>query len=197
MNAIQSAAAVAMTFLPLDQGRALLVVPVRLVREGAVAVARTTRHWELVLSGEAGVDLRDGARGPRASTTQQDGQALRGTPGDDVVPGMPSSGTDEPSTTTGTDEAPTEPPSADELAVDDWAELSLADAQARIAGLADAELRTLLAYERAHGHRPQYTLLLERRLEQHTARSSQRLIASRSICAYAAEPSGRMWMPSA
>jgi hypothetical protein len=155
MNAIQSAAAVASTFLPVDQGRALLVVPVRLVREGAVAVARTTRHWELVLTGAAdhAVDLRDAAPAP----------------GDGVVPGMPSSGTDEPATTTGTDEAPTEPPTADELAVDDWAELSLADAQARITGLGGDDLRSLLDYERAHGHRPQYTLLLERRLEQHTA----------------------------
>lgn len=136
MNVIQSAAAAATTFLPLDQGRALLVVPVRLVREGAVAVARTTRHWELVLTGAAdhAVDLRDAAP----------------SPGDGVVPGMPSSGTDE-------------------LAVDDWAELSLADAQARITGLGGDDLRALLDYERAHGHRPQYTLLLERRLEQHSA----------------------------
>lgn len=174
MNMLQNAASMAATFLPLDQGRALLAVPVRLVRQGAVAVATTTRHWELVLAGRADpdVDLRE----PRPSTTEQDEQVLRAMPGDGVVPGMPSSATDEPplpshpSTTpgTGTDERPTEPPSADELAVDDWAELSLADAQARITGLSDDDLRALLDYERAHGHRPQYTLLLERRLEQHT-----------------------------
>ena len=154
MNVLQNAAAAATTLLPVDQGRALLVVPVRLVREGAVAVARTTRHWELVLTGAAehAVDLRDHAE----------------TPGDDVVPGVPSTGTDSPATT-GTDEPPTEPPAADELAVDDWAELSLADAQARISGLADDDLRALLDYERAHGHRPQYTLLLERRLEPNNA----------------------------
>jgi len=171
MNVIRSATSMATTFLPLDQGRALLVVPVRLVRQGAVAVATTTRHWELVLSGRAepDVDLRD----QRPSTTEQDEQLLRAMPGDGVVPGMPSSATDEPPLpshpTTGTDEMPAEPPSADELAVDDWAELSLADAQARITGLSDDDLRALLDYERAHGHRPQYTLLLERRLEQHTA----------------------------
>lgn len=162
----------ATTFLPVDQGKALLVVPVRLVREGAVAVATTTRHWELVLSGRAGadIDLRDGFLAPRQpSTTERDEDALRALPDDDVVPGVPSSATDEPRRATGTDEAPTEPPSADELAVEDWAELSLADAQARITGLDDAALRALLDYERAHGHRPQYTLLLERRLEQHTA----------------------------
>lgn len=170
MNVLTSAASVATTFLPVDQGRALLVRPVRLVRQGAVAVATTTRHWELVLSGRAepDVDLRD-----ERSTTEQDERVLRAMPGDGVVPGMPSSATDEvplpPHPTTGTDEAPAEPPSADELAVDDWAELSLADAQARITGLSDDDLRALLDYERAHGHRPQYTLLLERRLEQHTA----------------------------
>lgn len=174
MNVLTSAASVAASFLPVDQGRALLVVPVRLVRQGAVAVATTTRHWELVLSGRAGpdVDLRE----QRPSTAEQDEQVLRAMPGDGVVPGMPSSATDEPplpsppstGTGTGTDEMPTEPPSADELAVDDWAQLSLADAQARITGLTDDDLRALLGYERAHGHRPQYTLLLERRLEQHS-----------------------------
>jgi hypothetical protein len=170
MNMIRSAAAVATTFLPVDQGKALLVVPVRLVRAGAVAVATTTRHWELVLSGRADVDLRDDVRTPmQPSTTERDEEALRAMPDDDVVPGMGSSATDEPRPTTGTDEAPTEPPTADELAVDDWAELSLADAQARLTGLDDDALRALLDYERAHGHRPQYTLLLERRLEQHTA----------------------------
>jgi len=171
MNVLQSATSMATTFLPLDQGRALLVVPVRLVRQGAVAVATTTRHWELVLSGRAALDVD--LREQRPSTTEQDEQVLRAMLGDDVVPGMPSSATDETPLpahpTTGTDEMPAEPPSADELAVDDWAELSLADAQARIAGLSDDELRALLDYERAHGHRPQYTLLLERRLEQHTA----------------------------
>ena len=167
---IRSAAAMATTFLPVDQGKALLVVPVRLVREGAVAVATTTRHWELVLSGGADVDLRDDVRTPMPpSTTERDEDALRVIPDDDVVPGMGSSATDEPRPTTGTDEMPTEPPTADELAIDDWAELSLADAQARITGLDDSALRALLEYERAHGHRPQYTLLLERRLEQHTA----------------------------
>ncbi len=167
MNVLQNAAAAATTLLPVDQGRALLVVPVRLLREGAVAVARTTRHWELVLSGQADVDLRDEAPTPSEPTRPRP-STVASTIGDDVVPGVPSSGTDDPATT-GTDEPPTEPPAADDLAVDDWAELSLADAQARISGLDDGDLRALLDYERAHGHRPQYTLLLERRLELNNA----------------------------
>ena len=50
------------------------------------------------------------------------------------------------------------------LAIDDWAQLSYADAQARITALHADELEALLDYERSHGHRMQYTLLLENRL---------------------------------
>lgn len=50
------------------------------------------------------------------------------------------------------------------LPVEDWAELSFADAQARLTSCDDADLRSLLEYERTHGHRPQYTLLLEQKL---------------------------------
>lgn len=58
----------------------------------------------------------------------------------------------------------TVPPSSEPLAVEDWAQLSYADAQARITALHADELEALLDYERSHGHRMQYTLLLEQRL---------------------------------
>jgi hypothetical protein len=48
--------------------------------------------------------------------------------------------------------------------VDDWAELSLSDAQARLSSCDAIDLQALLDYERSHGHRPRYQLLLEQRL---------------------------------
>ena len=53
--------------------------------------------------------------------------------------------------------------------VDEWPQLSFADAQARLHGVDAAGLRSLIAYESEHGHRVQYTLMLEQRLSALTA----------------------------
>jgi hypothetical protein len=51
-----------------------------------------------------------------------------------------------------------------EIPVDDWAELSFADAQGRLHDVDEQGLRALIAYETEHGNRLHYTLLLEQRL---------------------------------
>jgi len=122
----QRVVALSTTFLPLEQARQALLPPVHIARVGAVAVARTVRHWELVLGGED----------PDAETTAASAESSERVTRD----------------------------TRDELPVDDWAELSYADAQAKLAACDADEVRALLDYERSHGHRPQYTLLLEQRL---------------------------------
>lgn len=129
----------ATALLPIDQLKQALLPPVRLAREGAVVAARTTRHWELALGGED------------TTTSSAPGTDRDESPRDEV--------SDVDLRTE--QEAPA---SASDLPVDNWPALSFADAQARLAGCDEDDLRTLLAYEQAHGHRLQYTQLLEQRL---------------------------------
>jgi hypothetical protein len=51
-----------------------------------------------------------------------------------------------------------------DLPVENWSELSFADAQARLSSCQADEIQLLLDYERSHGHRPRYALMLEQRL---------------------------------
>jgi hypothetical protein len=51
-----------------------------------------------------------------------------------------------------------------DLPVENWPELSFADAQSRLSSCDADEIQLLLDYERTHGHRPRYALLLEQRL---------------------------------
>jgi hypothetical protein len=131
--------ALSSTFLPLEQARQALLLPVRLVRAGAVKVATTVRHWEVALEGATGQPVEEHAATPFAEHPR---------------------GTEQRAA----DDARGESLGADDLPVHDWAELSFADAQARISALPTNDLETLLDYERSHGHRLQYTLLLEQRI---------------------------------
>jgi len=56
---------------------------------------------------------------------------------------------------------------SDELPVEDWAQLSLADAQARASSCSPTELAALLAYEQQHGHRMAFELMLQQKLRHH------------------------------
>jgi hypothetical protein len=153
MNLGSTIVDIAERVLPLDTARSAALPPVRAARMGAVAVARTVRHWELALGGDA--EEEDGHVAPAPAPT--------------VTPdaGAPSAMTDHAAPEGRPDDA--EPIdgtelSGSELPVQGWAELSFADAQSALAACEPDDLRTLLAYEQAHGHRPQFTLLLEHRL---------------------------------
>jgi hypothetical protein len=139
--------------LPVGAARTLLVPPVRALRHVTVAAARTVRHWEIVLSMAAAPAERD-----------------------DVLDGVEHDGADAPRRTTGgrmgwDAEAAPGPEDIDirdshDLPVEDWAQLSLADAQARSSSCSPTELATLLAYEQTHGHRVAVELMLQQRLRQ-------------------------------
>lgn len=134
MTVAERVVALTTTYLPIDHARQALLPPVRLARAGAVVLATTVRHWELVLEGED--------RPTAVPGRSHDDAGLQGK----LEPAAHASA------------------STDRLPVEDWAELSYADAQARLATCDADDLRTLLDYERSHGHRPQYTNLLEQRL---------------------------------
>lgn len=128
-------AALSTTFLPVDQARQVLLPPVRAARVSAVAMARTARHWELLLEG-AGSPSDAASDVPETSGPQDDKEH---------------------------DQHAGPKPVSSDLPVADWPELSYADAQARLGTCDAADLRILLSYEESHGHRPQYVALLEQR----------------------------------
>jgi hypothetical protein len=162
MNVIERTAAVAVDLLPTDDLRSALLPPVRALRELAVSVAATVRHWELLLedgsSGAADALEWSVATPP---TTSSDGSGLDGS--FDDIGGAPvtalAEGADPGITHDSGDSVDIR-----ELPVDDWAELSFADAQARLHDVDEQGLRSLVAYETQHGNRLQYTLLLEQRI---------------------------------
>ena len=163
MNVIERAATIAVDLVPTDDLRAALLPPVRALRELAVSVAATVRHWELLLEDGAS-PAADAPQWPVAtppSTTSSDVSGLDGS--FDDIGGAPvtalADGIDPD-----VDREPDDSVDIRELPVDDWAELSFADAQARLHDVDEQGLRTLVAYETQHGNRLQYTLLLEQRL---------------------------------
>ena len=180
MNVLERAATIAVDLVPTDDLRSALLPPVRALRELAVSVAATVRHWELLLEDGSSAGTDDGRTGtgpsdrtqwPVAtppSTTSSDGSGLDGS--FDDIGGAPVTALAEVADTTATDsdttdsDTATDSVDAGELPVDDWAELSFADAQARLRDVDEQGLRALIAYETQHGKRLQYTLLLEQRL---------------------------------
>lgn len=174
--------------LPVDEARGALLPPVRLLREAAVVVARTARHWEIVLAGEDPADrarwriLSDTLMGGRGSRTAVGVRRRQGSWGrqsdvDDArvdaeassSAAMASASSQEHPAEGRTDAGDADvvdltTPSTGDLPVEGWAELSFADAQARLSGLDEGSLQVLLAYERSHGHRPLFERLLDQRL---------------------------------
>jgi hypothetical protein len=160
MNVLERTVAVASDLLPTDEVRQVLLPPVRALRELAVSVAATVRHWELLLE-DGTSPASDTLQWPVAtppSTTSSDGSGLDGS--FDDIGGAPVTALAEDADP----DAAHDSVDVRELPVDDWAELSFADAQARLHDVDEQGLRTLVAYETQHGNRLQYTLLLEQRL---------------------------------
>lgn len=135
----------------LDPVRLLTVLPLRLTRRGAVAVARGSRRWELVL--EKALDE------PRRLLAW-DAAGSRDVPaGPPTPPAAPASSHGEPGEPTGGVIDLTE----EDLA--DWAQMPFAAATARARELEPERLRALLDYECAHGHRQRFLQLLQHRLD--------------------------------
>ena len=160
MNVIERAATIAVDLVPTDELRSALLPPVRALRELAVSVAATVRHWELLLqdSASTSTDAQQWPVSTPPSTTSSDGSGLDGS--FDDIGGAPVTGLAEGSNPNATDDVV----DVRKLPVDDWAELSFADAQARLHDVDEQGLRALITYETEHGNRLQYTLLLEQRL---------------------------------
>jgi hypothetical protein len=167
MNVIERTAAVAVELLPTDELRGVLLPPVRALRELAVSVAATVRHWELALE-DGSPSEPDAPDWPVATpplsraATSSDGSGLDGV--FDDIGGAPVTALAEDTTYDAAELVDGESVDVRELPVDDWAELSFADAQARLHDVDEQGLRALVAYETQHGNRLQYTLLLEQRL---------------------------------
>jgi hypothetical protein len=176
MNVVARTASFALDLLPADEARQALLPPVRVLREVAVAVAATVRHWELALEG--GHDQREQARdeqvahppAPRSAADLVVDEETATTPAE-VGDGSWDDIGGTPVTATSDDTVDDRPAAldADSLPVPDWPQLSFADAQARLHEVDSDGLRDLIAYERQHGHRVQYRLLLEQRLHALTA----------------------------
>jgi hypothetical protein len=124
------------TLLPTDRARAALLPPVRVLREATVVAARTTRHWELMLAGED----------PTQRAREAEDERPSGPTGEGVVDVRDLG--------------------SDDLPVQGWPSMSLADAQASLSTCSPAELAALLAYEQAHGHRIAFEQMLQHRLER-------------------------------
>lgn len=120
----------------IDPFRLTAALTLRATRYTALLVARSSRRWEmLVEQALAEPVLLRGWEGASSAASP----LPRPTRDDDVV-----DLTD------------------DDLV--DWAQMSYSAAAARASRLQGDGLRTLLDYERAHGHRPRFVSLLRRRL---------------------------------
>ncbi|MFN8157045.1 MAG: hypothetical protein U0R68_06490 [Candidatus Nanopelagicales bacterium] len=120
----------------IDPFRLTASLTLRATRYAALAIARSSRRWEMLVEQALAepVLLRGWEGASRAATPPP--RPAR----DDVVVDL-------------TD---------DDLA--DWAQMPYSSATARASELQGEDLRTLLDYERAHGHRPRFVQLLRRRL---------------------------------
>jgi hypothetical protein len=183
--------------VPVDRVAGALLVPASAVRHGSVALARTARNWELTLlhlagrevdgdvpratrAAEAveemlGADADHGTPQASASSTAQpadDGDVAPDHAGSDDGHGVPAAEAVDLRERPGSDAltgGPGAQLSSDDLPVEGRAELSPQAAGAAVADLDAADLDVLLAYEKAHGHRPAYLLMLQHRIESVTA----------------------------
>ena len=150
----------------LDPVRLLAVLPLRITRYAALRVARGSRTWEQLVDRALTepVLLRGwdgGAPVPVVEPSSREGEGADGEPGPAVVraaEGEP--GPELPVDLTGREVVDL---TEDELA--DWAQMPYAAASARARELEPEGLRTLLEYERRHGHRPRFEQLLQHRLD--------------------------------
>jgi hypothetical protein len=172
MNVVARTASLALELLPADEIRKALVPPVRALREVAVAVAASVRHWELALEGGYDEHAQNGDeqvarppvehRQPDPVVDDATATALAEVQDEvwDDIGGTPVTATADELVDVRVVEL-----GSDELPVVDWPQLSFADAQARLHDVDAQGIRDLIAYEGQHGHRAQYTTLLERRLD--------------------------------
>ena len=174
MNVVARTASIALDLLPADELRKALLPPVRALREVAVSVAASVRHWELALEGghhQHVENLDEQVARPPVPNREPDqvvGDALAEGRDDtwEALGGTPVIPSDD-------DLVDTSPAvlDSDDLPVQEWPQLSFAEAQARLREVDAQGLRDLIAYERQHGHRLQYTMLLEQRLDVLTTQS--------------------------
>lgn len=149
--------------LPVDRAREALLPPVRLMREAAVIAARTTRHWELALAGEDPSDRVHPADGADETFSSAAQARASSTPSQ----AERADAADRSGSMSGAAEVvDIRDLSTDDLPVEGWPSMSLADAQASLSALSPAELAALLAYEQAHGHRIAFEQMLQHRLER-------------------------------
>jgi hypothetical protein len=160
--------------LPVREVAGLLLGPASAVRHGTVAVARTTRSWELTLAALAGREL-DGEvpRPTHAAGVVED--AMHGTAGagssayaDDADTGGAQAMARAASTPQPAEGGEPEIDLTDVAVppVEGWAEMSPQDAGAAVSGLSREQLDALIAYEEAHGRRLAYLLMLRQRRDE-------------------------------
>ena len=77
--------ALSTTYLPVEQTRQALLPPVRLMRTSAVAVARTVRHWELLLDGASTGDVNQPSPDEGRPSPPAAGAANRSATGGDCM----------------------------------------------------------------------------------------------------------------
>jgi hypothetical protein len=138
----------------LDPVRLLTVLPLRLTRRGAVAVARGSRRWELVLEKALDEPRRLLAWDAAEPHDEPVGQPPR--PSSTV----PAAGDREEQDDGGGGVVDL---TEDDFA--DWAQMPFAAATARARELEPERLRALLDYECEHGHRQRFVQLLQHRLD--------------------------------
>ena len=150
----------------LDPVRLLAVLPLRITRYAALRVARGSRTWEQLVDRALTepVLLRGwdgGAPVPVVEPSSREGTGADGEPRPAAVPAAEGEPDPEvPVVLTGREVVDL---TEDELA--DWAQMPYAAASARARELEPEGLRTLLEYERRHGHRPRFEQLLQHRLD--------------------------------
>jgi hypothetical protein len=174
MNVIERAASLALDLLPTDEARQVLLPPVRALREIAVSAAAAARHWELILEGAhnqpepAGQGQRPTAPHMRehdSSVPEQTAAEPTAEVWDDIG-GAPVRSTDDALSDAELEVAEPEATVVDvrDLPIEEWPQLSFADAQARLHDLDAQDIQSLIDYETEHGHRVRYTLILKERL---------------------------------
>lgn len=183
--------------LPIDRARGALLPPVRLLREATVIAARTTRHWELMLAGEdpsergrgldpdvlgrpgstsaGGVEQTSSSWGRRDDESASSAQTRASSRQSRAEGGDPDGRSGSLSGSEQVEVVDLRDLSGDDLPVEGWPSMSLADAQASLSPLSPAQLAALLAYEQAHGHRIAFEQMLQHRLERSGAVLAEQL----------------------
>lgn len=148
----------------LDPVRLLAVLPLRITRYAALRVARGSRTWEQLVDRALTepVLLRGWDGGAPVPVVEPSSREGEGADGETRHAAVRAAG-GEPEVPVDLTAAEDVDLTEDELA--DWAQMPYAAASARARELEPEGLRTLLDYERRHGHRLRFEQLLQHRLD--------------------------------